>query len=176
MSQIGSRNVTRHRQLVMSAEALFQWKQQIFDHQQSANIQPQQGTLFEIAANPYDCNEINPLSLQLQNLACLDLPDPGDRTCLYFVVDNTLPLLLYVGETELTPKQRWVNHYCDRYILHYIEMHRRYSLDVAVGIAFWYGAPSDRKQRLKLESELIHKWKSPFNKECWQYWGKPFGK
>ena len=162
----------RHPQLVMSAEALFQWKQRIFDHQQSAHIQPQQGTLFDIAP----AEQINPFTLQLQNLACLDLPDHGDRTCLYFVVDNTLPLLLYVGETELTPKQRWVNHYCDRYILHYIEMHRRYSLDVAVGIAFWYGAPSDRKQRLKLESELIHKWKSPFNKECWKWWGKPLGK
>lgn len=177
ISQIRQRNVTGHPQLVMSAEALLQWKQRIFEHQQSAKVeQSQQGTLFEIAANPYDSNEINPFGLQFQNLSCLELPDPGDRTCLYFVVDNTLPLLLYVGETELMPKQRWVNHYCNRYILHYIELHRRYSLDVAVGIAFWYGAHSDRKQRLKLESELIQKWKSPFNKECWVRWGQPCGK
>ena len=38
----------------------------------------------------------------------------------------------------------------------YIELHRRYSLDVAVGIAFWYGAPANRKQRLQLESERMH--------------------
>lgn len=97
MSQIDSRNVTRPPQLRISAEVLLQWKQRIFDHQQSANIQPQQGTLFDLAANPYDCNEINPLSLQLQNLACLELPDPGDRTCLYFVVDNTRPLAKVSG-------------------------------------------------------------------------------
>jgi len=57
-----------------------------------------------------------------------------------------------------------------------IELHRRYSMDVAVGIAFWFGAPINRKQRLKLESELIYRWRSPFNKECWQWWGQPFGK
>ncbi|MEG3959501.1 hypothetical protein [Microcoleus sp. herbarium2] len=62
------------------------------------------------------------------------------------------------------------------YIAKYIELHRRYFLDVSVAIAFWYGAPAKRKQRLQLESELIYKWRSPFNKECWQWWGQRFGK
>ncbi len=59
-------------------------------------------------------------------------------------------LLLYVGEAHRTRKQRWVSHDCHSYIGNYIELHRRYSLDVAVGIAFWYGAPTNRKQRLQL--------------------------
>jgi hypothetical protein len=81
---------------------------------------------------------------------------------------------MYVGETHRTPKQRWMSHDCRSYIGNYIELHRRYSLDVAVGIVFWYGAPANRKQRLELESEFIYKWRSPFNKECWQWWGQPF--
>ncbi|MCC3512256.1 MAG: hypothetical protein JGK29_25445 [Microcoleus sp. PH2017_17_BER_D_A] len=149
-------------QLEMSADALCQWKQRIFDYQQSASSsQPQQQTLFELAPNP--CDALDPFSLQLHNLSFCDKPDWGDRTCLYFVIDaaKPTPLLLYVGETHRTPKQRWVNHYCYGYVGSYIELHRRYS---------------NRKQRLQLESDLIYKWKSPFNKECWQWWGQPFGK
>jgi hypothetical protein len=153
-------------QLTMSSEALHSWKRRILEHQQSESApQPQQGTLFELAPNPCEPNSIDPFALELHNLSFCEKPDWGDRTCLYFIID-TFPLLLYVGETDRTPKQRWTNHYCYSYIANYIELHRRYSLDVAVGIAFWYGAPSNRKQRLLLESELIYKWRSPFNKEC----------
>ncbi len=163
--------------LAMSADALLSWKHRIFECQQfTSTEQPQQGTLFELAPSPCDPDSIDPFTLQLHNLSFCDKPDWGDRTCLYFVIDNALPLLLYVGETHRTPKQRWMSHDCHSYIENYIELHRRYALDVAAGIAFWYGAPANRKQRLKLESELIHKWKSPFNKECWQWWGQPFGK
>lgn len=161
----------------MSSDALLSWKQRVFEHQQSATApQPQQGNLFELAPNPCNSDSIDPFTLELHNLSFCDKPDWGDRTCLYFVIDNEIPLVLYVGETHRTPKQRWTSHYCRSYIASYIELHRRYSLDVAVGIAFWYGAPVNRKQRLQLESELIYKWKPPFNKECWQYWGQPFGK
>ncbi|MEG4007761.1 hypothetical protein QUA41_17895 [Microcoleus sp. Pol11C1] len=164
-------------QLTMTVGALHSWKQRILKHQQSAaSEQPKQGTLFELAPNPCDPNNIDPFALELHSLSFCEKPDWGDSHCLYFVIDNQLPLLLYVGETERTPKQRWMSHDCHRYIENYIELHRRYSLDVAVAIAFWYGAPSNRKQRLQLELELIYKWKSPFNKECWQQWGQPFGK
>lgn len=164
--------------LEMSADALHQWKQRIFDHQSASSSQPQQQTLFELVPNPCNPDSFDPFALQLHNLSFCDRPDVGDRTCLYFVIDaaNPTPLLLYIGETHRTPKQRWANHYCYNYAGSYIELHRRYSLDVAVAIAFWYGAPANRKQRLQLESELIYKWKSPFNKQCWQYWGQPFGK
>lgn len=164
-------------QLVMSSEALHSWKQRIFEHQQSAaTLQPHQGTLFELAPNSCDSDFLDPFTLQLHNLSFCEKPDWGDRTCLYFVIDNALPLLLYVGETHRTPKQRWMHHHCHSYIVNYIELHRRYSLDVAASIAFWYGAPANRKQRLQLESELIYKWKPPFNKECWLRWGQPFCK
>ncbi|MEG3920639.1 hypothetical protein QUA07_16115 [Microcoleus sp. T3_A4] len=164
-------------QLTMSSERLHSWKQRILEHQQfAASEQPQQGTLFELAPSACDSNSIDPFILELHNLSFCEKPDWGDRTCLYFVIDNALPLLLYVGETERTPKQRWISHDCHSYIANYIELHRRYSLNVSVAIAFWYGAPINRKQRLQLESELIYKWKSPFNKECWQWWGQPFGK
>ena len=164
-------------QLTMSCEALESWKQRIFEHQQSEGAdQPRQGSLFELVPNPCDSNAIDPFALQLHNLSFCEKPDWGDRTCLYFVIDNELPLLLYVGETDRTAKQRWMSHDCHSYIGNYIELHRRYSLDVSVAIAFWYGAPANRKQRLQLESELIYKWRSPFNKECWQWWRQPFGK
>ena len=140
--------------LTMSSEALCCWKQRIIEYQQSESAPPQQGTLFELAPNPCDPNNLDPYDLELHNLSFCEKPDWGDRTCLYFVID-TFPLLLYVGETDRTPKQRWTNHYCHSYIANYIELHRRYSLDVAVGIAFWYGAPSNRKQPIQLEFELI---------------------
>ncbi len=162
----------RFPQLEMSVGTLHQWKQRIFDYQQSApSSQPQQQTLFELAPNPCNVDTLDPFALQLHNLSFCDQPDWGDRTCLYFAMAvapaiaydtaKPTPLLLYVGETERSPKQRWMNHYCHRYIGNYIEMHRRYSLDVAVGIAFWFGAPINRKQQLKLESELIYRWRSP---------------
>jgi hypothetical protein len=59
--------------------------------------------------------------------------------------------------------------------LQYIEMHRRYDLDVNVVSAFWQLVPS-KKILQQWERELILKWRSPFNKECWQWWGQPFGK
>lgn len=168
---------SRLPQLEMTADVLHQWKQRVFDYQQSASSsQPQQQMLFELAPDSCNVDTLDPFSLQLHNLSFCEKPDWGDRTCLYFVIDRTHPLLLYVGETERTPKQRWMSHDGHRYIENYIELHRRYSLNVAVAIAFWYGAPANRKQRLRLESELIYKWKSPFNKECWQSWGQPFGK
>ena len=163
----------------MSADALCQWKQRIFEYQQSAlSSQPQQQTLFELPPESCNADTLDPFALQLHNLSFCEQPDWGDCTCLYFVIDTAkpAPLLLYIGETERSPKQRWMSHYCYNYIGNYIELHRRYSLDVTVGIAFWFGAPINRKQRLKLESELIYRWRSPFNKECWQWWGQPFGK
>jgi hypothetical protein len=91
----------------MSSQALLSWKQRILEHQQSesADQSRRQGTLFELAPNPCDLDNIDPFTLQLHNLSFCDRPDLGDRTCLYFVID-TFPLLLYVGETDRTPKQR----------------------------------------------------------------------
>ena len=67
-------------------------------------------------------------------------------------------------------------HDCRNYIVNYIELHRKHKLEVRVCSAFWYDTPSDRQSRLKLERELILRWKSPFNQENWSKYGKPFGK
>jgi hypothetical protein len=71
---------------------------------------------------------------------------------------------------------RWKGtHDAKRYINKYIALHRQYGLSPAVNISFWYHAPVDRKARQQLELALILKWRSPFNKQCWQWWGQPFG-
>ena len=117
----------RFPQLEMSVGTLHQWKQRIFDYQQSASTsQPQQQTLFELAPNPCNVDTLDPFSLQIHNLSFCDQPDAGDRTCLYFAMAvapaiaydtaKPTPLLLYVGETERSPKQRWMNHYCYNYV------------------------------------------------------------
>jgi hypothetical protein len=75
-----------------------------------------------------------------------------------------------------TPKQRWTAHDCQSYTLKYIELHRRYEMEVKVAAAFWWDTPSARKARQKLERELILRWRSPFNQENWDKFAQPFGK
>lgn len=82
----------------------------------------------------------------------------GDTVCIYFIIDNTLPLLLYVGETKQTPKARWNStHDCKDYIKGYVELHRKYQLEVRICFAFWFDTPGDRASRLKLEREIINR-------------------
>ncbi|MBE9224042.1 GIY-YIG nuclease family protein [Phormidium sp. LEGE 05292] len=169
---------SKPEQLVMDSEALQKWKNQIFRYQQKQRESqaPQQGTLFDLAPNHCDSDAIDPFILKLQPSQFYRMPEQGDSICVYLVIDNALPILLYVGETKRTPKQRWISHDCQEYIINYIEMHRRYELPVEVATAFWWDTPPDRKARQKLERELILKWRSPFNKENWELWCQPFGK
>ena len=60
------------------------------------------------------------------------------------------------------------------YVLNYQNLHRKCGLPTAVNTAFWWDTPADMKQRLGLEAELIARWRSPFNKENWRFWGTPF--
>ena len=166
-------------QKLMSKDALLSWKSKIFNHQQrTLNTEPpQQLGLFDAPQAHCDSDLINPFELKLHSSEFYRMKEIGDEVCIYFIIDNTLPLLLYVGETKQTPKKRWNGtHDCKDYIKGYIELHRKYKLDVRVCSAFWYDTPADRKARLKLESELINIWRSPFNKENWHRYGKPFGK
>ncbi|HEY9695362.1 MAG TPA: GIY-YIG nuclease family protein [Oculatellaceae cyanobacterium] len=162
----------------MSQDSLQQWKERVFQYQQQVrhNPPPQQASLFDLAAVHCESDSIDPFSLKLQPSQFYRMSEQGDAVCIYFVIDNALPILLYVGETKRTPKQRWITHDCQNYIAQYIELHRRYQLDVAVCTAFWWHTPADRKARQKLERELILKWRSPFNKENWELWGQPFKK
>ena len=47
-------------------------------------------------------------------------------------------------------------------------------MKVDVASAFYFNVPTDRKLREHLELELIEKWRSPFNRESWKWWGQPF--
>jgi len=90
------------------------------------------------------------------------------------VIDYELPLLLYVGET-IHSNQRWRGeHDCKRYVQNYVEAHRRHDLATSVNISFYHWAPEKTRDRQQLETALIYKWRSPFNKQNWTLWGKPF--
>ena len=165
-------------QKLMSKQALLKWKARIFKHQQYIlNTEPpQQTSLFYPPKSHCDSNSINPFALKLHNSQFYRMKKHGDRNCIYFIIDNALPLLLYVGETKQTAKQRWNGtHDCKDYMMNYVELHRKHNLEVKMCSAFWYDTPSDCKSRLKLERELILRWQSPFNKENWNKYGKPFG-
>ena len=163
----------------MSKEALLKWKDRIFEYQQrTLNIEPpQQTSLFDPPRSHCDSDAINPFKLKLHNSQFYRMKEHGEKNCIYFIIDNALPLLLYVGETMQTAKERWNGtHDCKDYVMNHVELHRKYDLGVKMCIAFWYDTPSDRTARLKLERELIKRWQSPFNKENWSKYGKPFGK
>jgi hypothetical protein len=165
--------------LEMSGDALQDWKQRIFGYQQQVKISPpiQQNTLFEVATSPEyaDPDSINPFTLPQQNTQFWRWKaDDHGVAALYFVIDYELPILLYVGET-VKSNQRWKGeHDCKRYLLNYRQAHYQTQIETTLGIAFWPKAPVKTRARQQLESALIYKWRSPFNKENWHFWGTPF--
>jgi hypothetical protein len=164
----------------MSRQELIKWKQRIFNHQDKVRqTPPPQATLFD-AVPQSTAYEIDPFNLKLHSSQFYRMLDEGNECCLYFILDMEMPILLYIGETKQTARNRWgnsgTNHDCQRYIAHYINLHRQYDLEVKVCAAFWYDPPEDKRSRQKIESELIYKWRSPFNKQCWKWWGQPFPK
>ena len=169
--------------LKISGDALQDWKQRLFRYQQAIHVSPtlQQGTLFgaasshETASSNVDADSIDPFSLPKQNTEFWrwKASDAG-VAALYFVIDYELPILLYVGET-VKSGQRWKGeHDCKRYLLNYRQVHYQNQLDTLLGIAFWSLAPAQTRDRQRLETALIRKWRSPFNKENWEFWGTPF--
>ena len=176
--------VPRTAALTLDADALMRWKQRVHDYQQALRYQsaPQQQTLFETSPSSWhQPEEIDPFTLAPHS-ALFWRQTPQDTVnaqqgCLYFILDRQLPLLLYVGETKLTANQRWRGtHDCKTYLFRYVELHRRYGQSVAVVSAFWHHLPNQKKVLQRWERDLILKWRPPFNKECWQWWGQPFGK
>jgi hypothetical protein len=53
-------------------------------------------------------------------------------------------------------------------------VHYQNQLETLLGIAFWSLAPTQTRDRQRLEAALIRRWRSPFNKENWEFWGTPF--
>ncbi|MGB2926418.1 MAG: GIY-YIG nuclease family protein [Limnothrix sp.] len=175
--------VGRSPQLEMSQKALCKWKQRIANFQQQAQrqIQPDQGSLiYDVNPQPdhWNAAKIDPFALPPKPWNFYrERYDPlsEGQANIYFVLDHAVPLLLYVGETKLSVKQRWQGvHDCKDYIDAYVSLHRKHGLDFAVNMAFNVSVPKQNKQRLALEKDLILRWRSPFNKECWQHWGQPF--
>ena len=179
-------------QLSLGPSELEAWKQRIirFQTQLQATPPTQQGSLFDLATpaepNPATTpvNTIEPFSLRRQNTEFWrwQFDDVG-VAAMYFVIDyaaqdteteETTPLLLYIGET-VKSNQRWKGvHDCKRYLTNYRQSHYENGLDSELGIAFWPHAPNERQPRQKLESDLIYRWRSPFNKENWRFWNTPF--
>jgi hypothetical protein len=161
---------------VMSKDFLESWKNNIYSYQQSQQNNLSKQTNF-IPDNSIlsDVDLFDPFALKTHSDQFYDLPNYNlSESCLYFILDTYANLLLYVGETKLSPHQRWVNHDCKNYIQNYIELHRKYKVNLMIRSAFWWGIPTDKKLRQTIEKKLIIKWRSPFNKESWQYWGQPF--
>lgn len=175
---IASQRGRRLRQ-EMSCEQLTEWRERIANHQRAALRQGslQQGTLFEMEMPHIDPDRINPYKLAYQSLSFWRRPaNRFGHPCLYFVTDLFVPLVLYIGESN-NDQVRWKSqHDCKTYLDRYASVVRRYGLRLGTAIAFWFETPHDRKARQALERALIQKWQPPFNKECWQRWGQPFGK
>lgn len=161
----------------MTSDSLLEWKAKIFKYQQQAraNVPVEQIALFEVAPVHCEPNTIDPFNLPLQSLSFWRLPTDGaGDACLYFVIDNALPLLLYVGET-CRSNQRWKGvHDCKRYVENYQNLHYQHKMQTAVNIAFWWNAPVQTRPRQQLEQALIQTWRPPFNRESWLLWSAPF--
>jgi hypothetical protein len=174
-NEVNSRRT--NRSVLMSKDFLVEWKSRIVTFQQQTwnNPQSQQTSLFELS-DSFDLDRVDPFSLLYQPFEFYRLSEDGQANCIYSVVDLMQPLLLYIGETQQTPKKRWMNHYCRDYTDNYLAIHHHYKLDVAVNIGFWWDTPTNRKVRQSMELALIDKWRSPFNKENWHLYSQPFKK
>ncbi|ESA35132.1 hypothetical protein N836_13500 [Leptolyngbya sp. Heron Island J] len=162
-------------QIALGRQELTAWKARVATFQTAVKTEPvmEQVSLFE--ATPEPAETINPFTLPQQNTEFWrwQFSDVG-VAALYFVIDYQSELLLYVGET-VKSNQRWKGeHDCKRYLVNYRQAHYHHNLESQLGIAFWRHAPAERRPRQAIESALIYKWRSPFNKENWKFWGTPF--
>ena len=171
-----SRSVSRQKSLSMDADALVQWKTRIATHQQQTKeSQPVQGILFNVTKAHVDPDKIDPFHLRLCPMSFYRLPvDSPGEACIYFVVDSTAKLVLYIGETCRSNKRWKGTHDCKRYLDNYQSLHYQYGLSCAVNIVFWWDVPAVARARQQMELGLIERWRSPFNKENWTLWAAPF--
>jgi hypothetical protein len=178
----------------MSLESLQVWQDRLGDFQRSVRFLPTeaQASLFDLPsfeqASPEqeasglssslavaDAEYLDPFGLPQRNINFWKSPiQEAGVAALYFVIDYERSLLLYVGET-VHSNQRWKGvHDCKRYLANYRQVHYAHDLTTQLGIAFWPHAPLAARARQRLESKLILRWRSPFNKENWRFWGTPF--
>ena len=162
----------------ITAAALQAWKQRIQEYQAGVPAAADhQASLFGSSPEPQQvAAQIAPFALGQQNFFFFNWPADRhpDSACLYFVIDTTTNLLLYIGET-CRANQRWKGvHDCKQYVLNYQTLHFQHQIPTAINTVFYWEAPTQTRPRQRLESALIRRWRSPFNKENWRFWGTPF--
>lgn len=127
---------SRAETLVMSRDALIQWKERITEHQQQVRQEqpPQQQTLFDLPQTTWHTiDEIDPFGLRARSVPLASHPadfyrkpeplDDSNQSCLYFIIDHAASILLYIGKTKLTVHQRWLGvHYAKDHTLRYKEI------------------------------------------------------
>lgn len=168
---------SRPHTLLMDSDALMRWKSQIATYQQCARESNPvlQKTLFDLAPLRSDPDTIDPFGLHLCPMSFYRLPADGPgQACIYFVLDSAAQLILYIGES-CRSSLRWKGeHDCKRYIDNYQDLHYRHGLKTTVNLTFWWDASVKAQLRQQMELSLINKWRSPFNRENWRFWGAPF--
>lgn len=172
----------------MGAQALGEWKGRVGEFQAQVRqtpppTQPMLWTGDEWGKSPdragsdvTDGLQFDPLALAAHPFEFYGLPeDPSPSTpVIYFVIDRAADLILYIGEA-VRARSRWAGpHDCKRYYRNYYTLHQELGQEQAVGLSFWGGAFPDAKRRRQQELWLIRRWRSPFNKENWRFWGTPF--
>jgi hypothetical protein len=160
-----------NEKVIIHIDTLQSWKNQIVDYQQQArNTKPsEQKALFELPElSAEDYTQIDPLKLKNQVISKYKATD-----YLYFVVDKIPGLILYIGQQRVNKKLNKV-HELNEYITAYQELHNYYKLKTSISIVFWQNVPQDKERRQDLEEYLILKWRAPFNKQSFQWWGLPF--
>lgn len=163
--------VPNNEKAIIDADTLQSWKNQIVEYQQQARVTnaSEQKVLFDIPElSGEDYTQIDPLKLKNQVLSKFKGTD-----YLYFVLDKIPGLILYIGQQRVNKKLKKVHEFND-YIITYQELHNYYKLKTSISIVFWQNVPQDSYRRQELEEYLILKWRPPFNKQSFQWWGLPF--
>ena len=166
--------ITGQPPVAWDGERLRQWKQKIIAYQQGQTPRLCHQTDLFATASPSPLR--NPFSLTPQGGEFFRVPGEFSQNepCIYFVIDQAAPLILYIGET-VNLRQRWQGHHdCKTYLSYYLNDHRRYQLDTQIQWVFDWQVPRATRPRQRLEQTLIQHWLPPFNKESWGRWGAPW--
>ncbi|MFN3926192.1 MAG: GIY-YIG nuclease family protein [Pseudanabaenaceae cyanobacterium] len=143
----------------MSLTMLSNWQKRINNFQQALKLNDPQPDPFQLNCYPLEFYRLTSAKT-----------DP----CIYFILDLSAQIILYIGETQKA-NQRWQGrHDCKRYLNNYLSIHQLHQIPLQIHCSFWWQTSSTKTDRQYLEAQLIHYWKPPFNKENWQLWQTPF--
>lgn len=173
----GMRFHSQEPQLGLSRKRLEAWKQRIAQYQEKVRTgSTDQGSLFELPSSHADPEKIDPFALKRYSFRFFESPLGCESTepIIYFVFDDAVGLLLYIGQA-VDAYQRWSgDHDCRSYLDQYLSVNYQHQVKTAICFSFWWDTPAAFTPRLQLERALILKWRSPFNKENRKWWASPF--